>query len=66
MQSDLATLVDLPRGDLLAMAMEKLMEQASEIYNAEALGTVEEIFSRNTSIMGSEQLAYIILRSEAA
>jgi hypothetical protein len=66
MQSDPATLVDLPRGDLHAMAMEKLMEQASQIYNSEALGVVEEIFSKNTAIMGSEQLAYIILRSEAA
>lgn len=66
MQSNLATLVDLPRGDLLALAMEKLMAQASEIYHTEALGVVEEIFSKNTAIMGCEQLAHIILRSEAA
>lgn len=66
MQSDPATLVDLPRGDLIAMAMEKLMVQASSIYHSEALNVVEEIFSQNTAIMGSEQLAYIIARSEAA
>lgn len=42
------------------------MEQASRIYDKEALTIVEEIFSKNMSIMGKEQLAHIVLYSEGA
>lgn len=66
MRTDLAHLVGLPRGDLLAMARASLMEQASRIYDKEALTIVEEIFSKNMSIMGKEQLAHIVLYSEGA
>lgn len=66
MRTNLTALVDLPRGDLHAMAMEQLMKQASEIYHTEALSVVEEILSKNTEIMGSDQLAYIVLRGEAS
>lgn len=42
------------------------MEQASRIYDKEALTVVEEIFCKNTAIMAQEQLAHIVLYSEGA
>lgn len=59
-------MVSLPRGTLLALAREALVRQASAIYAPEALTVVEEIFVRNTEVMPAEQLAHIVVHSEAA
>lgn len=65
MANNLATLLSLPRPQLLAMANAALSAQAAKIYAPEALPAVQDIFRRNTEIMEAEQLAFIVARERS-